>query len=286
MKYGQRKKLKYKCRDLRRRGYSLSRIVEATALPKTTVYGYIKDIVLTPQQKDVLKQKERLLRRSKPNPRKGKCITGREMRSSLSHWNSDLVHVVAHFIFDGRIGRHGCTYYSRSQDQINHLKDMVHNIFGIEPKYKISEDGVRKICFYNVEFADYIRTKAKEVFPYLKNGADRESKRVFAQAFFDDEGNVYYNKLAQRRIRGYQNSIYILNDIREILNDFTIEGKIYSGGKAIEITGRENLVKFAREINFSPFIKLNPERKNSIWRRDISKREVLSLAMASYKSQK
>ncbi len=280
----QRKTLKYKCRVLRRNGCALSQIVEAVALPKTTVYGYIKDIILTAQQKDAIERRKRLLRRSKPNPRKGKCIPGRGIRRPPSRWSLDLVHIVAHFIFDGRISRDGCTYYNRSQCQVEHLKEMVHNIFGIEPKYKIREDGVRMIRFYNVEFADYIRCKAKEIFSYLTNGADRESKRVFVQAFFDDEGNVYYNKLYQRRIRGYQDSIHVLNDIKNILSDFAIDGKIYSSIKAIEITGKDNLLNFAREINFSPFISLNPDRKNSIWRREISKREVLNLAIASYKN--
>jgi len=284
MRDEQRKKLKSKCKNLRRSGYSLGRILEVVALPKTTVYGYIKDIALTAQQKDAIDKRKRLLRKSKPNIRKGKCIPGRGIRRPLFHWNLDLVHIVAHFIFDGRISRDGCAYYSRSPYQIKHLKDIVHNIFGIEPKYTIRKDGVRVVYFYNVEFADYIREKAKEIFSYIKNEANKESKRIFAQAFFDDEGNVYYNKSYQRRIRGYQNLTYILNDIRNILSDFAIKSKIYSGIKAIEITGKENLVNFAKEINFAPFIFLNPERRNSIWRREVSKREVLNLAIASYKS--
>ena len=132
--YEQRKRLKSKCRDLRRKGYALSQIVETVALPKTTVYGYIKDIVLTAQQRDDIERRKKLLRRSKPNPRKGKCILGRGIRRPSSCWSSDLVHVVSHLIFDGRISRDGCMYYSRSQHQIEHLEDMVHKIFGIIPK--------------------------------------------------------------------------------------------------------------------------------------------------------
>ncbi|MFH1593445.1 MAG: hypothetical protein ABID09_01950 [Candidatus Omnitrophota bacterium] len=87
-----------------------------------------------------------------------------------------------------------------------------------------------------------------------------------------------------RRVRGYQDSTRVLNIIKNILSEFAIECKVYSAIKGIEITGKDNLLNFVKEINFSPYIYLNPNRKNSIWKKDISKREVLNLAIASYKN--
>ena len=258
--------------------------MSTVALPKTTIYGYIRDVALTSEQKDGIERRKILLRKVKPNSRKGKCIPGRGIRRPSYCWSPDLIHIVAHFIFDGRISRDGCMYYSRSRHQIKHLTDMVYNIFDIEPKYKIRSGGVKMAAFYNVEFAEYIREKASKILSYLKNGADKESKRVFMQAFFDDEGNIYYNKADQRRIRGYQKAAHILYGIKSILNDFTIKSKIYPNINAIEITGKKNLLNFTKEINFSPFISLNPERKNSTWRSGISKKEVLNLAIASYQN--
>ena len=102
------------------------------------------------------------------------------------------------------------------------------------------------------------------------------------KAFFDDEGNVYYSK-STRRVRGYQKSRQRLESIRDLLTSFGINGRINKHGTYVEIAGRENLKKFSQDINFSPKIYLNPKRKNSIWRRKISKRRLLKLSIDSYR---
>lgn len=53
--------------------------------------------------------------------------------------------------------------------------------------------------------------------------------------------------------------------------------------RQIEITGRNNLVKFWNEINFSSGIYINPRRKNSRWKEKIEKKKILELALKSYK---
>ncbi len=279
MKTCEREKLKKKCKYLRCEGQSLNYIVNIVGLPKTTVYGYIKNIALTRKQKLDIEYRRRILLR-KPSPKKGKCRPGREIIKPLA-WSEELINIVAHFSFDGCIRTDGCIYYNRSKSQIANLKSEVYKLFGIEPKDQIRSDGVGVISYYNVEFADYIRNKASEIFSYLENGATKEEKRIFLQAFFDDEGNIYFRKDA-RRIRGYQKSIKVLENINNIMGEFGIRGRIYPRMGAIEITGKGQLEKFAKEIGFSPGIALNSLRKNSIWKRDIEKREILDLTLTSY----
>jgi hypothetical protein len=279
MKIYGREKLKKKCKYLRYKGKSLNYIANISGLPKSTVYGYIRNIALTEKQKLNIEYRKKLLLR-KPSPKKGKCRPGRKIIKPLA-WSGELINIVAHFSFDGCIGSDGCTYYNRSKSQITKLKSEVYNLFGIKPKEQIRSDGVMVISYYNVEFAEYIRNKASEIFSYLRNGATREGKRIFIQAFFDDEGNVYFRKNT-RRIRGYQKSIEVLENINRIISEFGIRGRIYPSIGAIEITGREQLAKFAREIGFSPGIALNSLRINSIWKTNIEKREVLNRALASY----
>lgn len=285
MNIEQKIKLITKCRDLRSRGSSLGEIASLTNVPKTTVYDYVRDIILTDEQREQIEIRRKEQAKAKPNHRKGKCVSGRSILKP-SFWSDDIVHIIAHFMFDGGIGKYGCRYYSKDKFQIVHVKNLVKKIFGINPLHRIRDDGVRVLSFYNVELADYVKEKKKEIFHYIGNGAPKRQKKVFLQAFFDDEGNVYYKKRDQRRIRGYQNSYLILKRIKGLLEDFGICGRINKAETEVEITGRSNLVKFWNEINFSSGIYMNPHRKNSIWKEKIEKREILELALKSYKIKK
>ncbi|GAF71162.1 unnamed protein product [marine sediment metagenome] len=185
-------------------------------------------------------------------------------------------------MFDGHVREDGCTYYNRSKYQIEYLKVLIKRVFGIEPKIHVRKDGVIVMAFHNVEFAAYIKEKIKQISVYLKTKATKEEKRTFLKAFFDDEGNVYYKCKNKRRVRGYQKSDRILKEVAYLLEEFAIKSRIDKHSKAIEIGGRKNLITFKREINFSPLICMNPHRKNSIWQKEIEKREILKMAIFSY----
>jgi len=280
----QKIKLISRCRDLRSKGFSLGEIASLTKAPKTTVYDYVKDVILTDEQREQVENRRKEQVMAKPNPRKGKCIPGRGILRP-SFWSKDLVHIIAHFMFDGSIWKCGCRYYSKDKFQITHVKDLVKKLFGINPLHEVRKDGIEVLSFYNVELADYVKEKKKEIFHYIGNGASKGEKRRFLQTFFDDEGNIYYKKKNQRRVRGYQKSYLILKGIKELLEDFGICGRINNTESEIEITGRDNLVKFCNEINFSSGIYMNPHRKNSIWKEKIEKRKILELALKSYKNK-
>jgi len=269
-----------RCRKLRRRGCSLGEISLATGIPKTTVYGHVKDIFLTPRQIKDIEIRNREMNHNRVNPRKGRCLPGREI-TVPKRWSDNLVHAVAHLMFDGRIGTDGCLYYSKDIYQIEHMRHLLANLFHITPKVQLRDNGVYGVVFYHVEFANYMRQRRDSVFDYIGNGAADSSKRVFLQAFFDDEGNVYF-KGDKRRVRGYQQSPERLKLIQNLLLSFGIKGKINKAATYIEIAGKGNLENFSKEINFSPKIYLNPKRKNSIWGKAISKRDILRLLLRSY----
>lgn len=270
-----------KCRKLRYRGYSLGEIASITKLPKTTIYGYIKDISLTSKQKRRIEEHRKLLQRNTPNPRKGRCIPGREISKPKS-WSEDLMHIISHFMFDGRIDKSGCMYYSKNKHQISHMVYLTYKIFGIKPICRERNNDVYMLAYYNVELANYIKNKKEIIFDYLKNGTSNKYKKTLLQAFFDDEGSIYYRG-STRRIRGHQKSFFILQKIEELLENFNIYARINKDKTEIEITGRKNLLNFAKEINFSPKIYINPSRKNGIWKTRIQKREILKSAINSYK---
>jgi hypothetical protein len=225
-------------------------------------------------------QKVKLARRNKPNPRKGKCLPGREVVKPKS-WSSDLVHIVAHYMFDGRVDNDSCIYYSKDKYQISHMKQLVERMLKASPKIKLRDNGVYGLVCYNVELANYIQTRKGKVLDYLNNGASMLEKKTFLRAFFDDEGSVFY-KGDKKRVRGYQKSGLILGYVKNLLSELDIAGRVNKNSTNIEISGRDNLAKFSKEVNFSPRIYINPNRKNGIWKRRVSKARILNLLLDSY----
>lgn len=86
----------------------------------------------------------------------------------------------------------------------------------------------------------------------------------------------------KRMVRGYQNDQSVLLIVRELLKNFKIESKL-AGRNEVVINGKENLIKFRDEINFSKGVRINPKRTNSLWKKNLEKRKLLDMAIASFK---
>lgn len=273
-----------KCRVLRNKGYSLGEVSDFIEVPKSTLYGHVKDMPLSSEQKNNIAARIKERNKNRVNPRKGKCLPGREILKPKL-WSEDLVHIVAHFMFDGMVNDDSCIYYSKDKSQIFHMRKLLYKAFKIRPEIKLRDNGVFGLPFYHVEFAEYVKKRKEWIISYINNGASYAKKRIFLKAFFDDEGCVFY-KGDKKRVRGYQKSIPILKKVRNLLATFSIESRIDKEHSNIEITGYNNLTNFAKEINFSPRIYMNPERKNSIWKKRISKKRILDILLESYSRKK
>jgi len=239
------KKFREKCRKLRKRGFSLTKVIKITKLPKTTVYDQIKDISLPLKIREKLK-KEGLKRLYKyTNQRKKKII-------QHTKWNEDLIFIVAHFMFDGGLLKYSSVYYNRSEFQVMRLIRIVKKVFNLEAKIYSRRNNVIRVSFNSIEFSKYLKRKYRELISYLPK-AKFEEKRIFLQCFFDDEGSIYYNGKI-RRIRGYQHSMKILRLVKNLLNEFGIKSSINKSNTEIAFNRKENLIKFKEKINFSPDI--------------------------------
>jgi len=86
----------------------------------------------------------------------------------------------------------------------------------------------------------------------------------------------------KRSIRGYQNDVAILSTVQRLLKNFEIEAKL-QGRNEVVISGKKNLIKFRDEINFSKGVRVNPNRTNSLWKKNLEKRKLLDMAIASFK---
>ena len=273
-----------KCRTLRKKGFTLGKIIKTTRLPKTTVFDHIYDIPLSITVQERIRKEtiERLKKFSikTARRRKGKCMPGRIVLKPRD-WSNKLLFLVAHFMFDGEIQSHSCVYHNRNKILINRVKFLMKETFNLEScDYLNKKTEVHRVSYHYIELADYIKEKARELKKYIKTTSLSE-KKIFLQAFFDDEGCASWRR-KKREVRGFQHNLEILRLIQKLLKDFNIKGRIDEKYKEIIISRKENLLKFRDEINFSKGVFVNPERKNSIWKQKLEKREILNKIINSY----
>lgn len=274
------KKFKNECKSLRRKGYSLKEIVKLKKVPVATLHEWIGDIVLSPSAQKRI-QKRRI--QGRENAKKSAYARRRKLKYKPQKWSNDLICLVAHFLFDGRIERWACSYSSRNKSQIEKMENLIKRNFDLTPRTRI-KNGVIEISYCHANLADYLREKTKELLKYIPK-ASKYKKKIFLQAFFDDEGCISYEKHRNmRRVRGYQHSKDILELIQKLLAEFDIESRIDKRFTEITIGRKENLLQFQKHINFSPNIFINPYRKNSIWKIKIDKRTILQKALTSYQT--
>ena len=269
-----------KCRNLRREGFTLGKIIKAVKLPKTTVFDHIQDIPLSAKRKREI-QKAAIKRITAfSRKRKGKCIPGRVVPKPKG-WTNELLFLTAHFMFDGDIQTHSCIYHNRNMALINRVSALMKKVFHLQPHNWLNkETGVYRISYHYVELADYMRNKAQELRQSIES-TSLSGKKIFLKVFFDDEGSVKWRR-NQRLVRGYQYNLKILKLVQKLLRDFDIESKIDEKYKEIVVSRKENLIKFHDKINFSKGIYINPNRKNSIWKKKLEKREILNKSIDSY----
>ena len=271
---------KEQCILLRKQGHTLTEIMQRLGRSKTSIFFHIRDIPLDAEKIRAIRKASGIRIRQYAIARKGKST---RPFKRFGKWTPDMVLLVAHLIFDGEI-RNGGIYNNRSEALIKSVERCMHSIYDFEPtRYKNELTGVSRVSYYNVELALFLKQKANGLVKNIKKMAFR-LKREFLRAFFDDEGCMDYRPQSNRRkIRGYQKDVKILKIVSNLLDDFGIESRVVKPNEVV-ITGKENLQRFAKNINFSSGIYMNGNRSNSRWKKHIEKRELLRQAIKSFKN--
>jgi len=120
------------------------------------------------------------------------------------------------------------------------------------------------------------------------NQWDERKIMLVSHFLFDGElthsACVYNNRSRAliERVRNYMRDVYNYEP-REIICDGGVIRISYFNIE-IKITSRENIARFAREINFSPGVRVNGQRSNSIWKQSLEKKEILRRALVSYQA--
>lgn len=272
---------KEKCIKLRQSDHTLLEIVRITGKSKSSVYHHIKNIPLSLEKKNLIRTQysSRISLFSKA--RKG--ISERDFKK-FKKWNKQLVNLFSHLIFDGGIKYSGCSYNNRNQSLLDMVEKSMKYLYKFEPiRYTNPITGVNRISYFNVALSKYSEEKAKELLNNIET-FPKNFKKEFLKSFFDDEGCIDFRENRNlRRIRGYQKNIQILLLVQKLLKDFDIVSDIHKPNEVV-ITGKENLKKFQKEINFSPGVYINGNRSNSIWKESLEKRIILDLAIKSFKT--
>lgn len=273
---------KEQCVDLRERGYSIIEIMKATGRAKSSIYAHIKNIPLSKERIEQYRIASGKRIRKFAVARKGK--SARPFKQ-FGKWSEETVSLTAHFFFDGGIyPDSGCTYNNRSEALIQHVETCVRVVYTFEPtRYTNPLTGVLRISYHNVALAMYMQNKVRELLQDVRN-VPTNLKTEFVRAFFDDEGCIDYRPKENRRsVRGYQKDTRILKLIRVLLADLGINARVVKPNEVV-IIGKENLIRFEQDINFSPGVYVNGNRSNSRWKKHIEKRELLRQAIESFRS--
>ena len=273
------KSFKETCIDLRQKDYTLNEIVKITGRSKTTIYFHIKDISLSAEKRTIISQATRERALVNSLKRKGKSL--REFLA-FTKWKPENVLLVSHLIFDGEISKK-CAYNNRSVALVKRFVLLMEGVYKFPPKrYINSTTGVIKVSYNNVAMANFFKLKSVELISCVHK-LPASHQREFIRAFFDDEGCMDFRMVKNKRsIRGYQNDMTILGTVQQLLKNFGIEAKL-QGKNEVVISGKENLIKFRDEINFSKGVRINPNRTNSLWKKNLEKRKLLDMAIASFK---
>jgi hypothetical protein len=271
---------KAQCIALRKRDHTLNEIVAITGRSKSSVYTHIHKIPLSAQKRAAISENSRQRALQVATARRG---IARRPHKPFTQWTPELVLLVGHLMFDGELKK-SCVYNNRSRALILRVRRLMRSVYDFAPHTHIdSQSGVQRISYHNVALAAFLKDKAEELMNTITL-MPREHQREFIRAFFDDEGCMDFrvsNNL--RRIRGYQNDEKVLILIRDLLKNFAITSKLRKPNEVV-ISGKENLMTFQKGINFSKGVRLNPNRTNSLWKKDIEKRKLLDMAIKSFKT--
>ena len=273
---------KEQCIVLRKKGYSIIEIMKATGRAKSSIHTHIKDIPLSAKRIQQYKIAAGKRIKKFALARKGKSI---RPFKTFKVWNTQSILLVAHLLFDGEIHENrGCAYNNRSKTLIERVTKLMCEYYDFDPKqYQNQTTGVYRVSYYNVALATYLKKKAKELLKQIKR-IPLDLKREFIRAFFDDEGCMDFRPSSNiRKVRGYQKDVRILKIVKALLVDFNITARVVLPNEVV-IVGKKNLMQFEREINFSQGVYINGNRSNSRWKKHIEKRELLRLAIKSFKS--
>lgn len=270
------KSFKQTCIELRRKDYTLNEIMVATGRGKSSIYPYIKAIPLSNKKRLEIAENSRRLALGVASVRRGVAL---RPFKPFTEWTPDTVLLTAHLMFDGRLAK-SVDYNNRCKVLIARVRRLMPLVYDFPPRPYFNETtGVSRISYHNVALSNFLKQKSQELRARVIE-LPVACQKEFVRAFFDDEGCMDARS-KKRSVRGYQNDRPTLQVVQALLKNFDITSHL-RGRNEVVISGKENLIKFRDEINFSKGVRINPHRTNSLWKKNLEKRKLLDMAIASF----
>ena len=184
-----------------------------------------------------------------------------------------LSRVVAHLMGDGCVTNRYFAYYNKNEALLKNFERDVYSIFKIKHFIKgKTNSGTKLVQIQNKPVLVFLRSLVKDyrsfslsVPNFIKN---RDLKKEFLTALYDDEGCValrVFRKTNEikRSLTLSSNSLILIEEIKPILkDDFGVSSNKISKNirkrnekvfinYVLSITGKENFIKFRKEIGFA-----------------------------------
>lgn len=247
--------------------------------------------------------KSGFLKKIQPLAAKAAAIANvKDIPNSARHMSELKAKLLGYCMFDGSVvasKRYNVvSYSSKFKEQVENFADLTKKIYGFwtSVRNKLHSDGsnifycrfcsrklIEDLRRYTPSFSTRATSNAK-VPNEILNGP-KSYKIAFLQAFWDDEGAVFFYARKDRagythklkKLEGYSESLNVLWGLAELHMSLGIN--IQKKRNRIIISGKDDLLKFRKLINFSPYARVG--REVSSWY-SIPKKYVLEFALRDF----
>lgn len=191
--------------------------------------------------------------------------------------NESFYRILGHILGDGGIhviakeGKYRAFYANKKSELINSFKEDVISIFGKIKLYeRTRKTQVKEIWlpttlgYLLYEIMEYKKNKIKRIPSFVYKTRNSKLLSALLQAFYDDEGYLYPQKYMIVISQKYK---ALVNDFRKIVKKIGINpnqilihnAKNRTKMYYFSITSKENIIKFAKKVNF-----IHPDKKKKL----------------------
>lgn len=222
---------------------------------------------------------------------KAREVNLKSIPSSAKKLTLEKIHIIAHCLFDGFVSTGLFGYSNASEALIKLFKSDVKQVYGFRPSDEringkticvryVSKLATADLLTYTPSYSTNKGTLAK--IPDLILKGSKKEWQEFLKCFWDDEGASIFNvriggkRSITRQLEAFCANSTVRKQLTELHKNLGID--CYEKGNKIIISGKKNLTKFSKLINFSKGVKVG---KGFFWK-GLEKSLVLEHILESY----